>query len=238
MYKLPSTPFIFSFCWFGDLNISHLCFSCPVLKPSTMVSSTPWSWWPSTKWWTCPLTEGSLPQWTALGRCGPSIGRLRYTWGVGALSRTHLPPLQALLTTTLLFSHHPPPPLCHHRNQVLPVNHASSRPINTLHPHHSTSQSWLFVSGFTICTDVHRLTVNSKYTTKKKKNFIKRSIIIANQSELLFLMYKWHPLVVITGTNRHNPSNLCRHFCWGSESFRENETAIHDVKHLGFKMWK
>lgn len=110
-------------------------FPFAVLRPSMMASSTQWSWWPSTRWWTCPLMGVSLPQWTALGRCGPSTGRLHYTWGVGALSRTHLPPLQALLTTTLLsitpspFALSPPQP-------TLPQNHATL-PASTqtlLHP--------------------------------------------------------------------------------------------------------
>lgn len=111
--------------------MSNLCFPLPVLRLSTMASSTQWSWWPLTRWWTCPLMGVSLPQWTALGRCGPSTGRLRYTWGVGALSRTHLPPLQALLTTTLLSITTPPPSLCHHRNQPLP---STMQPFNPVLP--------------------------------------------------------------------------------------------------------
>lgn len=109
--------------------MTDLCFPSPALRPSTMASSTQWSWWPLTRWWTCPLTGVSLPQWTALGRCGPSTGRLHYTWGVGALSRTHLPPLQALLTTTLLSITTLPPSLCHHRNQPLPLTMQPFNPV-------------------------------------------------------------------------------------------------------------
>ncbi len=150
---------------------SNLCFHLPARRPSTMASSTQWSWWPLTRWWTCPLTGVSLPQWTALGRCGPSTGRLRYMWGVGALSRTHLPPLQALLTTTLLSITTPPPSLCHHCNQPLPSTMQPLNPIlpppkpyppPTPSPH---SVMTVFARGHTLIrTHIHTFTLDQRPT--------------------------------------------------------------------------
>lgn len=192
------------------------CFPSPAPRPSTMASSTRWSWWPLTRWWTCPLMGGSLPQWTALGQCGPSTGRLHYTWGVGALSRTHLPPLQALLTTTLLSITTPPPSLCHHRNQPLP---STMQPFNPILPPPTRTLSsthtimTVFVRAHTVIRPPCAPDVTNKWPfslQQTKPEFQKRQITtynvpLDNPTHLhFFRVCKVRPLVMNMRTTRHS----------------------------------